>query len=80
MTKLTAICEIQDISTGIEEVRLIDNTEEAMVAFEEEMEERMECWGYRISFFQAEIHNYENGVEVYRWMDTNKHLEIDRPL
>lgn len=78
--KITAVCEIHDQCTGIEEVRIIDYTEEAMSAFEEEMEERMGWLGYRISFYPGEMPDYDYDQPVYRWMDANSHLEIDRPI
>lgn len=80
MKQITAICEIHDQCTGIKRVRIIDYTEEAMSAFEEEMDELMDTMGYRITFIDAIMPDFDYSVPAYDWMYEHEHLEIDRPL
>ena len=79
MNMITAVCEIHDQCCGIQEVRYIENTEKAMVSFENEMEDVMDVYGYRITFYKALMPDFDYDVPCYRWMDENKHLEIERP-
>lgn len=83
---ITAICEMVDQDRRIEEVRLIENTPEAIESFEKEMDEMMCMFGYQLYFYDAIIpesnHNsdlfYVNEQAiVYQWMQDNENKELD---
>lgn len=83
---ITAICEMSDQACGIEEVRIIENTPEAIASFVKEMEEMMCGFGYNLYFYNAIIPDtntddypfYVNEEAIaYQWMEDNKKYEID---
>lgn len=76
---ITAICEMADQARCIEDARLIENTQEAMQAYEDDMEEMMGWYGFQIYFFDTECSGIEDFTEedVYKFMNVNAHLEID---
>lgn len=76
---ITAICEMADQACGIKDVRLIENTLQAMQDYEDLCDnEIMYGFGFRVYFYDTEK-NMDDwyGEEVYDWMHQNKHLEID---
>lgn len=74
---ITAICEIQDQDVSIESVQLIENTTEAIEKFEDEMDEQMGLFYHVFRYFDAEIPELANEIQVYQWIDENKHKEMD---
>lgn len=83
---ITAICEMADQACRIEEVRYIENTPEAIASFQEEMDERMWGFGYRLYFYDAIMPEtktddypfYVNEESIaYQWMRDNEQYEID---
>lgn len=76
---ITAICEMADQDTCIEDARLIESSKDAMAAYETEMEEQMGWYGYRLYFYDVECSDIENysESEVYEFMRQNEHLEIE---
>lgn len=76
---ITAICEMQDQDCGIEDVRLIENTPEAIKEYEDDMEEQMGLCGFHVYFFNTEYLAVNDWIErdVYAFMRLNEHLEID---
>lgn len=80
MKKITAICELADQACGIEDVRIIDNSTESMQAYEDEWDDKMWGFGYRIYFYDAiysRPDEYEYEHYIYEWMDLNRDKEID---
>lgn len=75
---ITAICVMEDQDCYIKEVRHIENNEESINSFEEEMDEMMGLYGYRFCYFTEIMPIVLDAIETYRWMDVNKKYEIDR--
>jgi len=76
---ITAICEMADQATGIEDARLIESHAESVKEYEDEMDEMMGMYGYRLYFYDIECTGIEDWTEseIYEFMRVNAHLEID---
>ena len=76
---ITAICEMYDQDRCIRDIRLIENTKDAIQKYEEDMSDIMGWIGFRVYFFDTEYSevDYCSEHDVYEFMRVNAHLEID---
>ena len=76
---ITAICEMADQASGIKDVRLIENTLQAMQDYEDYCDDQIMCGlGFCVYFFDTEKDmkgwSEDDGYEVMR---ISAHLEIE---
>lgn len=82
--KLMAIIEMVDQGRQCEEMLVINDTPEAINAFEAYASEQMGWFGYHLYFYRLPIdfdfafpYAMYGSDEIYQWMIDNEHLEVE---